>query len=100
MKPPVHRPLVLIFMGVSGGGKTTVGKLFAKRTGATFYEGDEFHPSENIEKMRRGVPLTDGDREKWLRTLREIIKRSLDDGRFTVMTCSALNVLPLSSGND
>jgi gluconokinase len=90
MKPSSHRPLVLIFMGVSGSGKTTVGKLFAKRTGATFYEGDEFHPPEKIEKMRRGVPLTDCDREKWLRTLREIIKRSLDEGRFTVMTCSAL----------
>jgi gluconokinase len=90
MKPSSHRPLVLIFMGVSGSGKTTVGKLFAKRTGATFYEGDEFHPPENIEKMRRGVPLTDCDREKWLQTLREIIKRSLDEGRFTVMACSAL----------
>jgi len=88
MKPV--RPLVLIVMGVSGSGKTTVATLFAKETGATFYEGDEFHPFENVEKMRSGVPLTDDDRMKWLKTLRGIIVRSLDEGRFTIMTCSAL----------
>jgi gluconokinase len=90
MKPPTPSPLVLIFMGVSGSGKTTVGKLFAKRTGAMFFEGDEFHPPQNIEKMRRGVPLTDEDRRQWLRTLREIITRSLNRGVFTVLACSAL----------
>ena len=77
-------------MGVSGSGKTTVGRLFAQKTGAVFYEGDGFHPAENIEKMSRGVPLTDGDRSKWLRELRNIILRSLETGRFTVITCSAL----------
>ncbi len=90
MKPSDRRPLVLIFMGVSGSGKTTVGTLLAQRTGATFFEGDNFHPPENIEKMRRGIPLTDADREKWLHTLRDIITRSLDEGTFTVMACSAL----------
>jgi gluconokinase len=90
MKPPIHRPLVLIFMGVSGSGKTTVGTLFAKKAGATFYEGDEFHPPENIAKMRRGIPLTDADRAKWLQALRNIITRSLDQGRSMVMACSAL----------
>ena len=51
-------------MGVAGSGKTTVGKLFAKKTGAFFYEGDNFHPPENIVKMRAGIPLTDADRNK------------------------------------
>ncbi len=90
MKPLIHRPLVVIFMGVAGSGKTTVGTLFAKKAGATFYEGDEYHPPENIEKMRRGIPLTDADRAKWLQTLRGIITRSLAEGQFIVMTCSAL----------
>jgi gluconokinase len=85
-----NRPLVLIIMGVCGSGKTTVATLFAKKTGAAFYEGDEFHPPENVEKMRRGVPLTDADRAKWLQALRSIIVRSLDEGRFTAITCSAL----------
>ena len=90
MKPARHRLLVLIFMGVSGSGKTTVGTLFAKKTGAVFFEGDEFHPPENIEKMRRGMPLTDADREKWLLTLRDIIQHALAAGKFTVIACSAL----------
>jgi gluconokinase len=90
MKSSSHRPTVLIFMGVAGSGKTTVAALFAEKTGAAFCEGDEYHPQENIEKMRRGVPLTDADRQKWLQTLRGIITRALDESRFTVMTCSAL----------
>jgi carbohydrate kinase (thermoresistant glucokinase family) len=62
-------PMVLIFMGVSGCGKTTVAKLFAKKTGAIFYEGDDFHPPKNVAKMAAGIPLTDADRKKWLQTL-------------------------------
>lgn len=90
MKPPLHGPLVLIFMGVSGSGKTVVGTLFARKTGAIYFEGDEFHPPGNIEKMRRGIPLTDEDRVQWLRALRQIIARSLNRGAFTVIACSAL----------
>ncbi len=84
------RPTVLIFMGVAGSGKTTVAKLFAEKTGATFYEGDDFHPPENIAKMRAGIPLTDADRESWLQTLRKIIVHALAKKEFTVLTCSAL----------
>ncbi len=91
MKPvSIRGPLVLIFMGVAGSGKTTVAGLFAKATGAVFYEGDEFHSAESVAKMRRGAPLTDADRAPWLAALREIIVRSLAAGQFAVITCSAL----------
>ena len=83
-------PLALIFMGVSGTGKTTVAKLFAEKSGAAFYEGDDFHPPANIEKMRQGIPLTDEDRQSWLRALREIIVRSLAKKELSAITCSAL----------
>jgi len=71
-----ERPTVLIFMGVAGSGKTTVAKLFAKKTGAIFYEGDDFHPQENVAKMRAGIPLTDADRKKWMKTLKKIVYRA------------------------
>jgi gluconokinase len=77
-------------MGVAGSGKTTVAKLFAKKTGAIFYEGDDFHPPENIAKMRAGIPLTDADRGKWLKTLRQIVVRALANNELSVLTCSAL----------
>ena len=77
-------------MGVAGSGKTTVATLFAKKTGAIFYEGDDFHPPENVAKMRAGIPLADADRKKWLKTLRKIIVRALAKKEFSVLTCSAL----------
>jgi len=85
-----NRPVVLIVMGVAGSGKTTVAELFAKKAGAVFYEGDNFHPPENIAKMSAGIPLTDTDRKKWLQALRKIITRALAKKEFTVLTCSAL----------
>jgi gluconokinase len=85
-----ERPTVLIFMGVAGSGKTTVAKLFAKKTGAIFYEGDDFHPQENVAKMRAGIPLTDADRKKWLKTLKKIVVNALVREEFSVLTCSAL----------
>jgi gluconokinase len=86
----IQGPLAVIFMGVAGSGKTTVGRLFARETGAVFYEGDDYHSPESVEKMRRGVPLTDADRAEWLAALHRIIGRSLAAGQFAVMTCSAL----------
>jgi gluconokinase len=77
-------------MGVSGSGKTTVAKLFAEKTGAVFYEGDNFHPPSNIKKMRQGIPLTDEDRESWLRALREVIVAALAKNELAAITCSAL----------
>jgi len=77
-------------MGVSGSGKTTVARLFAKRTGAIFYEGDDFHPPENVTKMSAGIPLTDADRKHWLQALRAIIVRALENNELSVLTCSAL----------
>jgi gluconokinase len=84
------RPAILIFMGVAGSGKTTVATLFAKKTGAVFYEGDDFHPPENVAKMRAGIPLNDTDRKKWLQALRKIIVRALAKKEFAVLACSAL----------
>ncbi len=89
-------------MGVTGSGKTTVAKLFAKKTGAVFYEGDDFHPPENIAKMSAGIPLADADREKWLQAMRAIIVRALAKKEFSVLTCSALKAKyreKLSSGD-
>ena len=77
-------------MGVAGCGKTTVAKLFAAKTGAVFFEGDDFHPPENVAKMQSGIPLTDDDRAAWLLALRKIISDALAKNIFTVLTCSAL----------
>ena len=77
-------------MGVSGCGKTTVAKLFAGQTGATFFEGDDYHPPENIAKMRAGIPLTDADRNGWPQALRKIVAGLLVRDELGVLTCSAL----------
>ena len=82
--------MVVIIWGVAGAGKTTIGKLLAEQLGWKFYEGDDFHPGANIEKMERGVPLTDEDRQPWLQKLREVIERSLAADENAVLACSAL----------
>jgi gluconokinase len=80
----------VIIFGVSGVGKTTIGELLARELGWHFYEADDFHSQANIEKMHRGVPLTDEDRWPWLEKLRELIERSIGAGENAVLACSAL----------
>jgi gluconokinase len=82
--------MVVIIFGVSGAGKTTIGQLLAEELGWRFYEGDDFHSETNIDKMRRGVPLTNEDRRPWLESLRKLIKRCLRAGENAVLACSAL----------
>jgi gluconokinase len=82
--------VIVIVFGVSGAGKTTIGKLLAEHLGWRFYEADDFHPRANIEKMRSGHPLTDEDRWPWLERLREQITRSLAAKENVVLACSAL----------
>jgi gluconokinase len=82
--------VIVIVFGVSGAGETTVGKLLAQELGWRFCEADDFHSRANIDKLRRGVPLTDEDRSPWLANLRQLIKRSLEAGENAVLACSAL----------
>jgi gluconokinase len=83
-------PVVLVVMGVSGAGKTTIGKLLAERLDWTFEEGDQLHPLANVEKMKAGIPLTDEDRWPWLARVADWIDGQLDTGSNGVITCSAL----------
>jgi gluconokinase len=80
----------VIIMGVSGSGKTTIGRLLADRLGWEFFDADLYHPFENITKMANGVPLTDSDREPWLDRLRELIVACQRENHPGVLACSAL----------
>jgi gluconokinase len=82
--------VIIIIYGVSGAGKTTVGKLLARELVWRFLEADDFHPAASIEKMRNGHPLTDKDRWPWLDCLRKQIERSRAAGENAVLACSAL----------
>jgi gluconokinase len=77
-------------MGVSGCGKTTVGRALAAKLGWDFYDADDFHPSENITKMSCGIPLDDGDRAPWLASLHGLISGCLNENKNGVLACSAL----------
>ena len=79
-----------IVMGVSGSGKTSVGKSLAKHLGWDFYDADDFHPPENVAKMAKTIPLTDSDRAPWLAALHELISSSLARNLPGVLACSAL----------
>ena len=79
-----------VVMGVSGCGKSTVGQVLAQRLGCPFYDGDDFHPAENVAKMSQGIPLNDDDREPWLNRLADLIEEHLLRGETAVIACSAL----------
>jgi gluconokinase len=82
--------MIIIVMRVSGSGKTTVGNLLSKRLGWAFHDGADYHSPVNKEKMGRGMPLTDDDRNGWLDTLAELISYHLQEDRPAMIACSAL----------
>lgn len=87
---PANRTIAAVIAGVAGVGKTAVGLRAAERLGWDFQDADDFHAPASVEKMRRGIPLTDEDRAAWLDSLRGLLRHRLDEGRSTVVACSAL----------
>src|ERR1700681_310164 len=83
-------PAVIIVMGVSGSGKSTIGTLLAGRLQWEFEDADWFHPAANVDKMHKGIPLTDEDRWPWLRAIALWIDRTRSAGLHGVIACSAL----------
>lgn len=81
---------IIVVTGVTGSGKTTVGRALAERLAWRFYDADDLHDPENIERMRRGIPLTDALRQPWLSRVRETIEQTLEERRAAVIACSAL----------
>ena len=82
--------LPLVIMGVAGAGKTCIGKNLAENLNATFVDGDDYHPQQNINKMNQGIPLNDKDRLVWLEGLNELLKKESKKGAKVVLACSAL----------
>jgi gluconokinase len=82
--------IFIIIMGVSGCGKSAVGKLLAQHLQWDFFDADDFHPPANVAKMAGGIPLDDSDRAPWLDALRDLISSSLTANRPAVLACSAL----------
>jgi carbohydrate kinase (thermoresistant glucokinase family) len=82
--------MVIVLIGPMGCGKTTVGKILAARLGWPFSDADDYHPKDNVEKMRAGIPLTDQDRQGWLEALAARIAATLAAGENLVLACSAL----------
>lgn len=82
--------MIVVIMGVSGSGKSTVGRALARAIDGRFHDADDFHPASNIDKMKSGRPLTDADREPWLVALRTAIDAWLAQPGVDVLACSAL----------
>jgi gluconokinase len=82
--------MICIIMGVAGSGKSTIGTLLSRQTGWQFYDGDDFQPPENVQKMSLGIPLTDGDRQSWLLALRALIDEKIANKSNVIIACSAL----------
>lgn len=82
--------LAIVLIGVSGCGKTSVGQALSDELGWSFYEGDEFHSPEDVEKMSIGIPLNDEDRAPWLEALHDLITKQLQAGENLILACSAL----------
>ncbi|MGD1006429.1 MAG: gluconokinase [Ignavibacteriaceae bacterium] len=82
--------MIFIVMGVSGSGKTTVAKAVSNKFGWKYYEGDEYHPAENVEKMKNWIPLNDEDRLPWLLSLRKVVEEAISKRENIVISCSAL----------
>jgi gluconokinase len=82
--------MIVVLMGVSGCGKTTVGELLARRLGWRYLDADDHHPPENVQKMRAGTPLTDTDRWPWLERLNALLRERQSTGDNVVLACSAL----------
>ncbi len=82
--------MIILIMGVSGSGKTTIGKLLANSLDWQFSDADAFHSPENVEKMRCGIPLSEADRIPWLQDLQTAIKNWLQENKNVVLACSAL----------
>jgi gluconokinase len=82
--------MIVVLMGVSGVGKTTIGKLLAARTGWDFEDADDYHSEESRRKMADGIPLTDADRKPWLNALHQLMSRYQQRGEHAIFACSAL----------
>ena len=82
--------MIVIVMGVTGAGKTTIGSLFAKQMAWEFADADSFHSAANKAKMHQGIPLTDADRAPWLQAMRDAIVQWIAQNKNVVLACSAL----------